>query len=355
MSDTGAARWLRGPWARREGALDIPRHEGTVVVHYSRYWLPHPVGPDEDWDRDLDLSRTVEVILEPQVLWCCLLRKVTNYRILMVPSPYDRFAGGPMPAAYVDNSSCFEGEPLRQESLMRHLLGATATPAGTHPIMRSEFRLYEPPSKPDPATHSSADVHAYHSGGSILSAYVEKHLRYAVLFLIWVYPKISQNVTRSIILNSSPWPYGHYVYYARAREVARACAQCGYSNLTFTLKELGLMLKELQRVLRSDVRSLNQRPGCWMEGSIFANLAVLFSIPCHGIEELLAFHREFYDLKTYCAVVNRTYSVADLPPPFLCGNTFPISYFLKEPSAPVAIMGHVWDKLADFSPLKLVR
>ncbi|GFE55652.1 NAD-specific glutamate dehydrogenase, putative [Babesia ovis] len=321
----------------------------------SRYLLPPPLEPSEEsYDEDGD-NPLVEVILEPYVLLFCLLRRLTGTKFLMVPISDELFAGGPMPAAFVEDKECFSGEPLRQEQLMNYILKAGGASEDAQRVLRSEFALYESQNISEQPGEIVEDTRSYHNSGTILPAYVYKHLRYAILFIIWVYPRISQNVTKNIVLNSTPWPYGYYVYHRRAREVARECAQCGYSNIDFTLKELGLMLKELQHMLQSGTTSLIYRPGYWTEGLVFANLAILFSIPCHGIEELLTFHREFYDLKAYCASMVRTYNVADLQPPFLSGNTFPVSYFVQESPAPMAFLSSVWEKIANLPPLNLLH
>ncbi|ORM39863.1 uncharacterized protein BXIN_0226 [Babesia sp. Xinjiang] len=362
----GPIPWLRGLWPLRQEKKNIPSSDDTIVLHYSRYWLPPPIEHNEEMDDD-DMSNNIEVILEPYVLMFCLLRRITNCKFRMVPVADELFAGGPMPACYVEDPECYKGEPLRQERLMQYLL-LKADPISDEArrLLRSEFRLYDRERGSESPAVAHEDTTYYHSSGSLLPVYVDKHLRYAVLFLIWVYPKISQNVTKSIVLNSTPWLYGHYVYYTRAREIARECAQCGYSNVEFTLKELTLMLKELQRVLRTATKSIIHRPGYWTEGSVFANLALLFSIPCHGmfyhplfivvigIEELLSFHREFYDLKAYCVTINRTYNVCGLQPPFLCGNTFPISHFIKERYGPLTLLAGAWEKITSLPPLNLL-
>ncbi|KAK1442235.1 hypothetical protein BgAZ_402650 [Babesia gibsoni] len=319
------------------------KRKRAIVVHYSRYWLPSPDSGDYESWKNLDRGRIAEIVLEPQVLWLCFLRKIANLKIVMFGDVYDTFVGGPMPAAYVDDEECFKGEPLRQDNLMQYLvLHLGDISAEQKRLLNSDFILYKPTEKDDKIAIVTGDDYENHI--SILPLYVEKHLRYAVLYLIWVYPIISKNVTRSVVINSMPWPHGHIAYYMRANEIGRLCAQCGYSNIEFTIKELSMMLRELQRALQSKVRPFNNRPGYWMEGSIFANLAVLFSIPCHGVEELLALHREFYDLKSYCINVNSTYNVVKLQPPFLCGNQFPISYFVEQPCSARAALDCAWER-----------
>ncbi|EDO05946.2 uncharacterized protein BBOV_IV003500 [Babesia bovis T2Bo] len=341
----GPIQWLRGYYPPRKEEQEIPKSERQIVVHYNRYWLPPKQETDDG--NDLQNDKRVTVVLEPYVLLLCLLRRVTGIKFLMIPTSDEEFAGGAMPAAYVEDAKCFTGEPLREEQLINYILkNAQGISEDAQKVLRSEFSLYTPQNMAQQSDVTPEAVISYHSSTSILPVYVFKHLRYAVLFIIWVYPKISQNVTKSIILNSTPWPYGYYVYHRRARQMAKACSLRGYSNIEFTIKELGLMLKELQRVLQGPAKSMIHRPGHWTEGAVFANLAVLFSIPCHGVEELLVFHRDFYDLKAYCALMVRNYQVADLQPPFLSGNTFPISYFVKDASSTMKFLSGIYAKIS---------
>ncbi|CDR93683.1 hypothetical protein, conserved [Babesia bigemina] len=371
MSQAAPVSWLKGIWPRQTEDNQVPKCDTPIVVHYTRYWLPPPIEPSEDSEGDADVAVAVEVVLEPYVLWCCLLRSVTGCKLRFSPSLYDEFVGGAMPAAFVGDSACYGGAPLRQESLLSHLLlNLPTASAEVLEQLSSRFALYEAFKKPDGSAKITSDSQFYHSASSILPVYVEKHLRYAVLFFIWVFPKISQNVTKRIVVNSTPWPYGYYVFNKRSKEIARTCAQCGYSDIAFTIKELALMLRELQRILQNDAPSLNHSAGPvtgWKapysqisrySSAYRATVGYAFTktdITHSGVEELLALHREFYDLKSYCAVVNRTYNVADLPPPYLCGNTFPVSYFVKEPSACMALLGSVWEHIKSIPQLTIMQ
>ncbi|GBE62791.1 metaxin 2, putative [Babesia ovata] len=262
MTQLSPISWLKGIWPRQEEYGDVPTCDTPIVVHYTRYRLPPPIDSSEESDGDVDVGGAIEVVLEPYVLWCSLLRSVTGCKLRLSPSVYDEFVGGAMPAAYVGDPTCYGGAPLRQESLMSHLL--LNVPTGSEEVRRqlsSRFTLYDGRKKTDGSAEATREPRSYHTGSSILPVYVEKHLRYAVLFFIWVFPKISQNVTKRIVVNSTPWPYGYYVFNKRSREIAKACAQCGYSDVAFTLKELALMLRELQRILQNELPSLNHRCG----------------------------------------------------------------------------------------------
>lgn len=94
---------------------------------------------------------------------------------------------------------------------------------------------------------------------------------------------------------------------------------------------------------------------------------MLFSIPCYGefifalgihfiagFGELLSLHREFRDLKMYCSRVNSVYKVVKLDPPFLCGNLFPISYFVNEPSPSMKALSTAWEALKDSELLSFI-
>lgn len=250
--------WLLVPLSYEMEAA--PKSERSVIVHYVRYWLPPPVCLPGVCQPRTDPGRRVEIVLEPHVLWFCLLRKVGGVDIIMSPTVYDSFVGGPLPAAFVDDAPCNLGEPLRQEQLMRHMF--LSLPASSHsknPVLRSEFSLYGTDENFKTVATVPEDVHTYQDSISILHVYMEKHLRSAVLYLIWVCPKISHNVTRNVVINSMPLPYGHCVYSGKAAEMATLCEQRGYSSLAFAVRELRLMLRELQRILRRGVRPLNCR------------------------------------------------------------------------------------------------
>ncbi|UKK01775.2 hypothetical protein MACK_001128 [Theileria orientalis] len=75
-----------------------------IVVYYQQHWLPDFEGLEATNLFNVKSCREIEVILEPQILTICLLRKVYPLKMAFKPCLYDSFYDGVLPASIAANT-----------------------------------------------------------------------------------------------------------------------------------------------------------------------------------------------------------------------------------------------------------
>ncbi|XP_951963.1 uncharacterized protein TA14930 [Theileria annulata] len=318
--------------------------DDRIVVFYHQQWLPDLEGNDTFQDVGMvsvSTCREVEVVLEPQVLVLCLLRKLRKVKIIFKPCIYDRFYDGVLPAALVNKVKYIQKEPqefndmssnactdnsvgnknednesesdygvVRNEDLVSYFVTLVNLNNNVNCTeLESEFSLYDVP------ILSINRDNLYLKSEVVIPSYIYTHLRYAIMYLIWLHPLIS-HYTREVVLNSEPFPFSWYSFLRKKSQVKNECGNFGYSTLENTLRDLRFFLQGISKIN-------------WFEGCIFSNLSVLFSLPCQDLEDIVILHKEFADLKTYCIRMNARYEVVSLKPPFLSGDKVSASHFKK--------------------------
>ncbi|AFZ79796.1 hypothetical protein BEWA_026450 [Theileria equi strain WA] len=278
-----------------------------TIIYYHRHWLP---------------GKTIECILEPQVLHICLMRRIHSLKIVLKPSIYDDFMHSELPAALVPMSKV----PLSQDKLLTHLRQTIDYGRQMAEDMDAGIEVRNVSMDDNPEVDSqNAYIGKIHSNTLtyILNTYISTHLRYAVLYLLWLHPLISQ-FTSAVMLASVPLPYGYYEFYKKRKRIKNKCREYGYYTFEHTLRELVIILHAIKKCLTFGTEKglINME-----EGSIFSNLATLFSIPCKDVKEILDLHSQFSGLKRYCIKVNNEYNVVSLKPPFLSGDTVSVNGF----------------------------
>ncbi|UKJ90706.2 hypothetical protein MACJ_001640 [Theileria orientalis] len=75
-----------------------------IVVYYQQHWLPDFEGLESTNLFNIKSCREIEVVLEPQILTICLLRKVYHLKMAFKPCLYDSFYDGVLPASIAANT-----------------------------------------------------------------------------------------------------------------------------------------------------------------------------------------------------------------------------------------------------------
>ncbi|BAM40555.1 conserved hypothetical protein [Theileria orientalis strain Shintoku] len=321
-----------------------------IVVYYQQHWLPDFEGLESTNLFNIRSCREIEVVLEPQILTICLLRRMYMLKMAFKPCLYDSFYDGVLPASIAANTidavsasnsasftslidtsssvnfgtiydstvSSTNGIVLRNEQLIRYLVTLVNLGIKLNSTqLQSDFFQHYP------------IINRNRYSKVLLLSYIYSHLRHCVLYLIWLHPLIS-TFTFSVTVNSEPVPFAYYSFFRKRCQVRQECDQLGYSSVDKVLRDLRFILEGVRVAISQkyyEGHTLKYVDVCWFEGYVFSNLSVLFSLPCKDFGDLLCLHRDFEDLKMYCININSRYDVVSLKPPFLCGDSMAISEF----------------------------
>nr|PVC50673.1 hypothetical protein MACL_00002098 [Theileria orientalis] len=75
-----------------------------IVVYYQQHWLPDFEGLESTNLFNIRSCREIEVVLEPQILTICLLRRMYMLKMAFKPCLYDSFYDGVLPASIAANT-----------------------------------------------------------------------------------------------------------------------------------------------------------------------------------------------------------------------------------------------------------
>ncbi|KAK2194613.1 uncharacterized protein BdWA1_003913 [Babesia duncani] len=244
---------------------DVP-----IVVHYTRFWLP------ESTELNINSANIHkhEIILEPQILWLSLIRKISGLKLVLTPKFIIKHTNDSQPSALVYDENARKAKVLRNGNLMDYILRKA------HGCL--ENKGLQMPNTLDFFGSSKMTDESQLVGEAILSSlHIFKNLRVIVLFLIWVYEPILENVAKPIAFATFPFMWKCYSFYTLQAGHLELCKSHGYTSYSFVMRELKSILIELQHILSTKIPSDPEIK--WFEGTVISSLAVLFSIPCKGL------------------------------------------------------------------------